>query len=217
MSIVAGIHILTDRKAKIMTLIKASMRDAENAVRIKNALDGKEDNKIAIKGEKFNEVYDEVSESFGDSLVQDKAIVLFDDYVSVLFEDCEIDDVQQKAVSYSEVFEKPCIFCVCIDSDAMIFGICANGKLCTRRVLGEYLDDYSLSAEKVNMDYFKRYFNSQNLTDLNLCDNVSDALFAIEEDYGISADMSPLTVSLFDDKYKLLEKSETFCVWSTLE
>ena len=216
MSTVAGIHILTDRKAKIMTLIKASMRDAENAVRIKNALDGKNDGDFSIKGDKFNEVYNEVSQSFGESLSQDKAIVLFDDYVSVLFEDCEVDEIQERAASYSEVFEKPCVFCICLDSDALVFGICANGKLCTRRVMGEYLDEYSLSDEKINMDHFKRYFNSSNLQDLNLCDNVSDALFAIEEDYGIAADMSPLTVSLFDDKFKLLEKSETFCVWSTL-
>jgi len=43
MSTVAGIHILTDRKAKIMTLIQASMRDAENAARIKRALDEETD------------------------------------------------------------------------------------------------------------------------------------------------------------------------------
>lgn len=216
MSTVAGIHILTDRKAKIMTLIKASMRDAENAARIKRSLD--EEAEIGeIKGEEFNKIYEEVSSSFGDALSQDKAIVLFDDYVSVLFEDCEVQEIQERAASYSEVFEKPCVFCVLVDSDALIFGIAANGKVCTRRVLGEYLDEYSLEEEKINMDYFRRYFNSSNLTDLNLCDNVSDVLFAIEEDYGIVGDISPLTVSLFDDKFKLLEKSETFCVWTTLE
>ena len=215
MSTVAGIHILTDRKAKIMTLIKASMRDAENMARAKRAFDG--DNAKSISGDEFGKIYKEVSESFGDSLVQDTAIVLFDDYVSVLFEDCEVEEIQQKAISYSEVFEKVCIFCVLVDSDALVFGVAANGKLCTRLVTGEYLDELELEPEEINMDYLKRYFNAENLTNLNTSDNISDTLFAIEEDYGISADISPLTVSLFDDKYKLLEKSETFCVWSTLD
>lgn len=215
MSTVAGIHILTDRKAKIMTLIKASMRDAENMARVKRALDG--DNAKSISGDEFGKIYKEVSDTFGDSLVQDTAIVLFDDYVSVLFEDCDAEEIQQKAVSYSEVFEKVCIFCILVDSDAVIFGVASNGKLCTRLVTGEYLDELDLEHEEINMDYLKRYFNADNLTDLNSCDNISDILFAIEEDYGISADISPLTISLFDDKYKLLEKSETFCVWSTLD
>lgn len=217
MSTVAGIHILTDRKAKIMTLIKASLRDAENMAKAKKALKGEDDATGTISGEQFNKVYGEIAQSFGDSLVQDTAIVLYDDYVSVLFEDIEADEVIEKAVSYSEVFDKPCVFCVLLDSDALVFGIAAGGKLCTKLVMGEYLDEYDLTAESINMDHFKRYFNAANLSDLNECDNVSDALFAIEEDYGICADVSPLTISLFDDKYKLLEKSETFCVWSTLE
>ncbi len=214
MSMSAGIHILTDRKAKILTAIKASLRDAEKLSRNDES---KEDAGKAIVGDSFREIYDECEKTFGDSLFRNVAVVLYDDYVSQLYEDCEYEYIEKQAQSYSEVFAKPVLYSVILDNDAMIFGVALDGKLCTRRVTGEYLDEYELADEKINMDYLTRIFNDTRLTDLNECENVGDMLFALSEDFGICADITPLSITLFDEKYKLLEESASFCVYSELD
>ena len=214
MSASAGIHILTDRKAKILTAIKASLHDAEK-------LAGNRGDKVAskdqISGDTFHEIYDECEKSFGESLFRNVAVVLYDDYISQLYEDCEPEYIEKQAQSYSEIFDKPVLYSVLLDNDAIIFGVALGGKIATRLVTGEYLDEYDLCDEKINMDYLSRIFNATNLSDLNDCDNVGDVLFALDEDYGICADVTPLSITLFDDKYKLLEESESFCVYSDIE
>lgn len=210
----AGIHILSDRKAKILTALKASLHDAERIAEIKGE-DVSADKQI--KGDTFKEIYDECSKAFGDSLFCNVAIVLYDDYISQLYEDCDPEYIQKQAESYSKIFDKPVLFSVLLDSDAVIFGVATDGILRTRRVCGEYLDEYDLQDEKINMDYLTRIFNAPNLTDLNECGSVEDMLFALEEDYGICADITPLSIPLFEDKYKLLEKSSSFCVYSDVE
>lgn len=212
MSMSAGIHILTDRKAKILTAIKASLRDAAKASDIENENVGKQ-----ISGDTFREIYDECEKTFGDSLFRNVAVVLYDDYVSQLYEDCEYEYIEKQAQSYSEIFDKPVLYSILIDNDAMIFGVAMSGKLCTRRVVGEYLDEYDLEDEKINMDYLSRIFNATNLTNLNECENVGDMLFELSQDYGICADITPLSITLFDDKYKLLEENTIFCVYSDIE
>ncbi len=214
MSASAGIHILTDRKAKILTAIKASLRDAEKLSQNDQTTDeaGK-----AILGDSFREIYDECEKSFGDSLFRNVALVLYDDYVSQLYEDCDPEYIEKQAQSYSEIFDKPVLYSVILDNDAMIFGVALGGKLCTRRVTGEYLDEYELEDEKINMDYLSRIFNDGKLSDLNRYENVGDMLFALSEDYGICADITPLSITLFDDKYKLLEENASFCVYSDLD
>ena len=214
MAATAGIHILSDRKAKILTALKASLRNAEKASEVSDERSSAEKQ---IQGDSFREVYDECEKSFGDSLFCNVAIVLYDDYVSQLYEDCEPSYIEQQAQSYSEIFAKPVLFSIILDSDAIVFGLATDGKVRTRRITGEYLDEYELCDEKINMDYLTRIFNATNLCDLNECENVEDMLFALEEDYGICADISPLSIPLFEDKYKLLEKSESFCVYSDLE
>ncbi len=210
----AGIHILSNRKAKILTALKASLHDAEKIAEIKGESLSADQQ---IKGDSFREIYDECSKAFGDSLFCNIAIVLYDDYVSQLYEDCDPEYIEKQAASYSEIFDKPVLFSVLLDNDAVIFGIASDGKVRTRRICGEYLDEYDLQDEKINMDYLTRIFNTSNLTDLNVCENVEDMLFALEEDYGICADITPLSIPLFEDKYKLLEKSSSFCVYSDVE
>lgn len=214
MSASAGIHILTDRKAKILTAIKASLRDAEALLQDDTPKDGAGKQ---ITGDSFREIYDECEKSFGDSLFRNVAIVLYADYVSQLYEDCDPEYIEKQAQSYSEIFDKPVLYTVIIDDDTMIFGVALGGKLATRRVTGEYLDEYELAEEKINMDYLSRIFNDTKLCDLNEYDNVGDMLFALSEDYGICADITPLSITLFDDKYKLLEESASFCVYSDLD
>ena len=212
MSNSAGIHILTDRKAKILTAIKASLRDSEKLSDMKNENAGNQ-----ISGDTFREIFDECEKSFGDSLFRNVAVVLYDDYVSQLYEECDPEYIEKQAQSYSEIFDKPVLYSILLDNDAMIFGVAMDGKLCTRRVTGEYLDEFDLEDEKINMDYLSRIFNATNLSDLNECETVGDMLFEISQDYGICADITPLSITLFDDKYKLLEESASFCVYSDIE
>lgn len=217
----AGIYILTDKKAKILTALKASMRGAEAAFPDKNSEN--ENAATQIKGSEFAKLYDECKNIYGSSVPADVAIVLFDDYVAVLIEACDPASVEKQALEYSEVFEKPVLFTVVSDSedaDALIFGAAENGKLKTRLIYGNYCEEYELPPENINMDYMAKLFNADYLTDLNrlaenpdAADGVSDLTYALDEDYGIRANLSPISIPLYDE-YKALEQNGIFCVYT---
>lgn len=212
MSAIAGIHIFAERKAKILTSLKAALHDAE----FQNDYEAKTVSKEQITGEVYNSDLSEVEKLIGDNLYQSIAIVLYDDYISILFEDAEYEETLARAATYSETFEKPVFFTLMPDSDTVIFGAADRGKVVTQCALGDELYEYDIENKKINMDYMSFIFNTKNLTDLNTCDSASDIVYALDEDYGICADISPLSIPLFGDKYKLLEQSKTFSVYSTL-
>lgn len=209
----AGIFILSDRKAKILTALKASLHAAEQASDA--AQQDTDDIAGQITSEIFRDQYNEIESIIGDTFGIDTAIVLYDDYVAILYEDADYDTIIAQAVQYSEVFGKPAFFTLTPDSDTIIFGAADGGKIRARLVLSEYPDEYDIEPEKINMDYLSFIFNAKNLTDLNDCNSAQDVIYALEEDYGIFADITPTTVPLFDT-YKLLEKSKTFSVYSVL-
>lgn len=212
MAAIAGIHIFSERKAKILTSLKAALHDIEAQNEAETSLFSKQQ----ITGDVFNSDLCEVEKLIGDNLYQSIAIVLYDDYISILFEDADYEETANRAVHYSETFEKPVFFTMLSDSDTVIFGAADRGKLVTKRAVGNELYEYDLEEESINMDYLSFIFNAKNLTDLNGCKNASDIIFALEEDYGIYTDISPLSIPLFEDKYKLIEQSKTFSVYSTL-
>lgn len=216
MAVTAGIYILTEKKAKILTALKASLRDAESVSINKD----EEINGDIVKDGIFKEEYKEYTDNFGNNFSNETAVVVYDDYVSVLFEDCDPGEAEENAVRYSDIFGKTVLYFINIDNDAIVFGAADGGRIKTRLAYGEYLDEYGIKPEKINMDYLAFIYNAGNLTDLNRCaeasDGISDIVYALEEDYGIYAEVSPLTISLFKDKYKLLEKSRSFSVYSAL-
>ncbi len=208
MAVVGSIHILTDRKAKVLTALKASLRAYESVI---SPDDAKKVGSL-IDGEVFETVYN----ACADELSQDIAIYLSDDYVSVCYEDIELSELEKNAAGFCEAFEKPTLYVAIIDEDSAVFGVCRNGKLRTRLTLGEYLDELDLAEEKINMDELAHVFNAHNLTDLNECRDVAELCYALDEDYGINPELSPLSLPLYSDEYKLLEKSKTFSVYSSL-
>ncbi|MBR5527634.1 MAG: hypothetical protein IKV97_01430 [Clostridia bacterium] len=208
----AGIHILTDRKAKILNALKSSLHDAERLSELSEIKNAGEQ----ISNDSFKKQFDEINESFGDAFSQNTAIVLYDDYISLVYEEADLDTILNQAMQYSEIFGRPVFFTATPDSDTVLFGAAKDGKLQTKLYFGEYLDEFGLDPERINMDLLSYIFNSRNLTDLNECVSASDVIYALEEDYGIFAELSPLSMPLFDDKYKVLEKSTTFSVYSAL-
>ena len=205
---IGSIHILTDKKARVLTALKASLRAYESVI---SASDAKKVGNL-IDGEVFETVYN----ACADELSQDIAIYLSDDYVSICYEDIEFQDLEKNAVGFCEAFEKPVLYTLILDDDVIVVGVCRNGKTVTKLVLGEFCDEYDLAEEKINMDELAHIFNAHNLSDLNECGDVSDVCYALNEDYGIDAELSPLSLPLYSDEYKLLEKNKTFSVYSSL-
>lgn len=208
MATVGSIHILTDKKAKVLTAIKASLRAYESVI---SPEDAKKVGRL-IDGEVFETVYN----ACADELSQDIAVYLSADYVSVCYEDIELSELEENAKGFCEAFEKAVLYTAIIDEDTAVFGVCYGGKIRTRLILGDDCTEYDLSAEKINMDELSRVFNAHNLTDLNDCRDVSELCYALDEDYGIDPSLSPLSLPLYSDEYKLLEKSKTFSVYSSL-
>lgn len=208
MASIGGIHIITDRKAKILTAIKASLRAYEPTISPEAAkAAGKR-----IEGENFEAVY----LSCAQELSQDIAVVLSDDYVSVCYEDIEPDALEQNALGYAKVFEKPVVATQILDDDVITVAVYDGGKRRTRLVFGEYAEEYGLTEEKINMDELTRLFHTHRPEDLNECRDVSNVCFAMSEDYGIDPNLSPLSLPLCSDEWKLLEKSNSFSVYSSL-
>lgn len=209
---ISGIHIFTDRKAKILNTIKASLRDAASATDdvLKEGVSASEQ----IKEGAFSREHSLLRDAAGDALYQDTAIVLSDDYLSLIHEDKELCDIENTAAKYSELFEKPVFYTYIADDELIVFGACDRGKPVTRRIAGFCEDE--LCEENINMDYLYFIFNSHNLCDLNKEKDISDIIYAIEEDYGILAELSPLSLPFFDDKFKVLEKSSSFSVYSAI-
>lgn len=208
MSAIGGIHIISDKKAKILTTLKASLRAYEPTVSPETAKTvGK-----SIDGESFEAIY----LSCADELSQDMAIVLSDDYVSVYYEDTENDELEKNARGYSEIFEKQVLAVQIIDGDVLTLSVYDCGKRRTRLVFGEYCEDYDLEREEINMDELARIYNSRSLSNLNDCRDISELCYALDEDYGINAELSPLSLPLYSDEWKLLEKSSSFSVYSSL-
>lgn len=208
MAAIGGIHIITDRKAKILTAIKASLRAYESTVSPEAAkAAGKQ-----IEGESFEAVY----LSCAQELSQDIAIVLSDEYVSVCYEDIDTDELEKNALGYCAVFEKPVIVTQILDDDVMVIAVYDGGKRRTRLVFGEYAEDYGLTEKAINMDELSRLFRSHHPEDLNDCHDISELCYAMSEDYGIDPNLSPLSLPLYSDEWKLLEKSESFSVYSSL-
>lgn len=205
---IGSIHILTDKKAKVLTAIKASLRAYESVISPDEA------KKVGslIDGEVFETVYN----ACADELSQDIAVYLSDDYVSVCYEDITPEEIEQNALGFCEAFDKPVLYTLILDEDIVLVGVYYNGKRRTRLVLGEGCEEYDLTEEKINMDELSHLFNAHNLTDLNDCGDVSDVCCSLNEDYGINPELSPLSLPLYSDEYKLLEKSKTFSVYSSL-
>lgn len=208
MAAIGGIHILTDKKAKILTALKASLRACEPVISPEAAKKAKE----TITGDGFDSLYD----TCGDDLCQDMAILLTDDYVSVCYEDIALETLEQNAAGYSEVFEKPAVYTLLLDEDVLVLGVYDGGKRRTRLIVGEYAGEYGLDAETINMDELARLYHASNLNDLNEAEQISDLIDSLHEDYGINPELSPLSLPLFFDEFKLLEKSESFSVYSAL-
>ncbi len=209
MSVISGIHIFTDKKAKVLINLKASLRGQTSVISDETAKKAKE----LLSGEGLSELL----ENYSDSMTQECAIVLFDDYVSAYFEEKQPQEIAAFAASCSESFAKPVVFTVNIDNEVMIVGIANEGVVRSRLVFGENAEEYDLSSERINMDYLMFIFNSRTLSDLNECRSCEDIAFCLEEDYGIMSELSPMSMILFEDKYKLLERNEFFSVYSTLE
>lgn len=210
MPIISGIHIFTDRKAKILNTIKASLRDAQAAQEETYSKDT-----IKIEEGAFSREHSLMRDAAGQALYQDTAIVLSDDYLSLFYEDRELDYIEKAAANYSALFEKPVFYTYIEDESLIVFGACDRGKTVTRRVTGVF-DESELCEENINMDYLVFIFNSRNLCDLNKYNSASDIIYALEEDYGISTELSPFVIPFFDDRYKLLEKSAGFSVYSAI-
>lgn len=212
MATISGIHIFADRKAKILNTIKASMRDAL-AVNDADSIAGSCSTQIEEGA--FSKEHSEMRKAAGDALYQDTAIVLSDDYLSILSEDRELDEIENEAANYSALFEKPVFYTHIEDDNLIVFGACDRGKPVTRRITGD-LDGTGFGEEKINMDYLYFIFNSKRLCDLNNENEISDMIYTLEEDYGILAELSPFSLALFDDRYKVLEKSTGFSVYSAI-
>ena len=212
MSVIAGIHIFTDRKAKILTSLKAALHQAEELCEKENPHTAGE----MINDSVFKSDFNELEGIIGNAFYNELAIVLFDYYISILFEDAEADEKREKAEQYSETFEKPVFITLMCDSESIVFGAADRGKTVTMLSMGEDFDDPGIESGKINMDYFSFIFIDKNLTDLNRLDSAADIVYALEEDYGIFADLSPVSIPLFVEKYKLLEESKSFSVYSTL-
>ena len=112
MAVVGSIHILTDRKAKVLTALKASLRAYESVI---SPDDAKKVGSL-IDGEVFETVYN----ACADELSQDIAIYLSDDYVSVCYEDIELSELEKafakrlksrRCTSRSSTTIPPCSAC----------------------------------------------------------------------------------------------------------
>ena len=206
MGLIAGIHLLTEKKARVLTAITSSLRDSAPIL----TTDEAEKARDLLNDKRYSEQFNH----FSDSLTHEIAVLLTDDYLSVLYEDIEPETLEETAAAYSERFSLPCLFVGSIDEENLLFGIAYDGKVQTRRILGDMWEDYGLSEEEINMDHLARTFRDPRLSDLNDITDAEDMSYALEEDYGIDTSLSPAVLPIFDDRYRCMEQNDIFAVYA---